>query len=181
MNRLVNKAACIILISTLIWSMPFAAFAAENDVLRTNHINVSDTIDSTSRYLVKTVSNPEISSVGGEWAILGLARSGAETPENYYERYYENVVSELKSKSGELTRVKYSEYSRLILALTAIGRDVTDAGGCNLLEKLSDYNSVIKQGINGPIFALLAFDCGNYAVPRTAGVTVQTTRELLID
>ncbi|MDD2189460.1 MAG: S-layer homology domain-containing protein [Eubacteriales bacterium] len=162
-------------------SLKATTVVVENDELQTKHIDVSNDIGRASRYLVKTVSNPMISAVGGEWTILGLARSGVETPEDYYERYYENVVSELKLKSGNLTKVKYSEYSRLILALTAIGRDVTNVGGYNLTEKLSDYNNVIKQGINGPIFALLALDSGDYEIPQAASVTVQTTRELLID
>jgi hypothetical protein len=181
LNKLIRRAACIILSCALILSMPFAALALKNDAQRMKHSIVSDTIDLTSQYLIKTISNPTISPVGGEWVILGLARSEAEIPENYYERYYENVVSELKSKDGNLTRVKFSEYSRLILALTAIGRDVTDVGGYNLLEKLADYNSIIKQGINGPIFALLALDCNNYEIPQLQGITIQTTRELLID
>ncbi len=162
-------------------SLEHPVVTTDNDELQAKHIDVSDGIDRAGRYLIKTVSNPVISAVGGEWTILGLARSGVEAPENYYERYYGNVVSELKSKSGNLTKVKYSEYSRLILALTAIGRDVTNVGGYNLLEKLSDYNSVIKQGINGPIFALLALDSGDYAIPQAAGIKVLTNRELLID
>lgn len=180
-NKPILKISCIILICALIWSVTFTAFAEGKDDSRTNDIGVSGVIDLTSHYLVKTVLDPSISSVGGEWAILGLARSGADTPENYYETYYENVVSELESKGGNLTRVKFSEYSRLVLALTAIGQDVTDVGGYNLLEKLVDYNSLIKQGINGPIFALLAFDCKDYEIPQVSGMTVQTTRELLID
>lgn len=181
LNKSIRRAACIILTCALIWSMPFAALASENDAQQMKRSNVSDSIDLMCQYLVKAISNPSISDVGGEWGILGLARSGAVTPENHYERYYENVVSELKARDGNLTRVKYSEYSRLILALTAIGRDVRDVGGYNLLEKLADYNSVIKQGINGPIFALLALDCNDYEIPQLPGITVQTTRELLIN
>ena len=65
----------------------------------------------------------------------------------------------------------------MILALTAIGKDVTNVGGYNLLAGLSDLEFVKYQGNNGPIWALLALDSGNYPVP--SGGT--TTRQALID
>ena len=83
--------------------------------------------------------------------------------------------------SGVLSNNKYTEYSRVILAMTAIGADVTDVGGYNLLEKLADYNKVIFQGVNGPVWALIALDSYGYDIPVVSGVAVQTTREMLID
>ena len=157
------------------------AFAADSTETWLISADISDAISKTGKYLINTVADPVISSIGGEWAILGLARSGIDVPQSYYEKYYNNVLSELSAKKGNLSNVKYTEYSRLILALTAIGKDVTDVGGYNLLEKLADYNSVIKQGINGPIFALIALDSKDYAIPQVSGVTVQTTRDMLIE
>lgn len=137
-------------------------------------------VSETGNYIKKAVTSPGISSIGGEWAVLGLARSGATVNERYYEDYYSRVVQELTEKQGKLTSTKYTEYSRLILALTAIGRDVRNVGGYNLLEKLADYNQVIKQGVNGPIFALIALDSHAYEIPVLSGVPVQTTRDKLI-
>ena len=77
--------------------------------------------------------------------------------------------------------MKFTEYSRVILALTAINKDVTDVGGYNLLSYLSDFDNVKKQGINGPIFALIAFDAGNYDIPIDKKASVQTTRQGIID
>ena len=51
---------------------------------------------------------------------------------------------------------KYTEYARLTLALTAIGRDPTNVGGYDLLETLCDYDKMISVGINGASWALLA-------------------------
>lgn len=158
-----------------------AAFAAGSAEAGLKSADISDAIGRTGRYIVNTVTDPAVSSIGGEWAILGLARSGIDVPQSYYEKYYKNVLSELSSKQGKLSNVKYTEYSRLILALTAIGKDVTDVGGYNLLEKLADYKSVIKQGINGPVFALIALDSKDYTIPQVSGVAVQTTRDMLID
>ena len=37
----------------------------------------------------------------------------------------------------------------------------------NLLEPLADMDYVKKQGINGPVFALIALDTGDYEIPQT--------------
>ncbi len=181
MKNILKKGISFFLVCIMVVGMSSAAFAESNADSKLNEAEISAAISKTADYLAGTVTNPVISSIGGEWAVLGLARSEADVPQSYYDKYYNNVVSELKSKEGNLSDVKYTEYSRLILALTAIGRDVTDAAGYNLLEKLADYNRVVKQGINGPIFALIALDSNDYAIPQISGVTVQTTRQMLID
>ncbi|MGI5875549.1 MAG: prenyltransferase/squalene oxidase repeat-containing protein [Dethiobacteria bacterium] len=133
----------------------------------------------TCAYLLKTVPNPRAGSGGSEWAVIGLARAGYEVP-GWYESYYKALKTEVEGKNGVLHDKKYTEYSRAILALTAIGKDPADVGGYNLLAKLGDFEKVLSQGINGPLFALLALDAGNYAIPECAGAKVQTTRELLL-
>lgn len=138
-------------------------------------------LEQTANYIIKTVDQPQMGSIGGEWAVLGLARANSTVPEQYYSDYYKGIVEALTECKGNLSDNKYTEYSRVTLALTAIGKDVTDVGGYNLLEKLADYNKVLKQGINGPIFALIALDTHNYEIPKVEGVEVQITRQLLID
>ena len=70
---------------------------------------------------------------------------------------------------------KSTDNSRVILALTAIGKDPTNVGGHNLLKGLDSMNYINKQGINGPVFALIALDSHNYP---TFG---EVTRDVLID
>ena len=152
------------------WSMAAAA----------NNQQVEEAITDTAAYLQRTVSNPVVSSIGGEWSVLGLARSGQTVPQSYYDTYYNNLVNTLKENDGVLHDKKYTEYSRVILALTAIGKDSSNVGGYNLLEKLGDYDKVVWQGINGPIFALLALDSHNYSIPTCEEAKTQATRELYI-
>lgn len=150
------------------------------DLIKPNP-SIKAAINETAALMYKNTQDPKIGTLGGEWTMLSLARAGYSVPKDYYEKYYTNVVDELKEKGGVLHRIKYTEYSRLILGLTAIGKDVTNVGGYNLLEKLADFNSVKKQGINGPIFALIALDTNNYEIPIMKDVKVQTTRDMLID
>lgn len=113
--------------------------------------------------------------------MFGLARSGVKVPDSYYTKYYANVEATLKEKAGKLHSVKYTEYDRVILALTSINKNIDKVAGYNLLEPLADFDTVIKQGINGPVFALIALDSNHYDIPVVKGVKTQTTRELLID
>ena len=139
---------------------------------------VSDPYISTGDYMEK-LGTPGIGSIGGEWMVIGLARSGRTVPgvEDYYKKALEYIESSIDPDTGRLHKAKSTDNSRMILALTAIGKDVTNVGGYNLLAGLSDLEFVKYQGNNGPIWALLALDSGNYPVP--TGGTV--TRQALID
>ena len=123
---------------------------------------------------------PKFGSIGGEWMVLGLARSGREVPN--VDAYYQNVVAAVQEaiakprNDGRLDATKSTENSRLILALTAIGKDPSNVGGYNLFKDLGDMKYVTYQGTNGPAFALLALDSGNYE-PYAGG---DVTREALI-
>ncbi|REK71176.1 S-layer homology domain-containing protein [Paenibacillus paeoniae] len=142
---------------------------------------VNELIADTAAYMQKTITNPIVGSIGGEWTVFSLARSGVQVPDAYYETYYANLTKTLKAKDGVLHIMKYTEYDRVILALGAIGKDVTKAAGYDLLKPLADFNTLTIQGINGPIFALIALDSRAYEIPQVADVKVQTTRNRLIE
>lgn len=114
-------------------------------------------------------------------ADFGLARSGVKVPQKYFDTYYENVEAAVREKNGVLSDRKYTEYSRTVLALTAIGKNPADVAGFDLLKPLADFEQVTKQGINGTIFALLALDSGNYEMPEDPDAAVQATRQMYVD
>ncbi|AOY75867.1 S-layer homology domain-containing protein [Clostridium formicaceticum] len=152
-------------------------------------LTVKEQLERNFAYIVNTVDNPAYGTLEGEWSILSLARGEYVVPEGYYDIYYTNVENEVArlmpasgaKPDGRLDRNKGTEHSRVILGLTAIGKDITDVVGYDLRDGLADFNFVIKQGINGPIFALIALDSKNYEIPVIEGVSQQTTREKLIN
>ena len=160
---------CIFL--AIIFSLPLTAFSATQ--------KESTCYQQTARLLASQTPQG-ISSIGGEWLVIGMARGNCSVTKNYYSDYKEKVIDIIKEKDGVLSSSKYSEYSRVILALTSIGADVTDVGGYNLLSYLSDFSKVKRQGINGPVWALIALDSNNYAIPK-GDSTDTATREKLID
>lgn len=141
---------------------------------------VNEVTEAAAKYIAETVKEPAVGSIGGEWAVLGLARSGYAVPQDYFEKYYQGVEKYVKDCGGVLHERKYTEYSRVIVALSAIGKDPANVGGYNLLEALGDYDNTVWQGLNGPIWALIALDSGNYAVPQNAAAKTQASREMYL-
>ena len=168
----IRKLAALILVLSVLFSLAVPTLAASS---------VQTEMQGSAAYMVSAVKAPEVSSIGGEWAVLGLARSGYSVPADYYDEYYTRVEKYVKNCSGVLHERKYTEYSRVILALTAIGRDPSNVAGYNLLMPLGDFDKTIWQGLNGPIWALIALDSGNYTIPKNTTAKTQSTRQLFVD
>lgn len=96
-----------------------------------------------------------------EWELICSAGRN-EITKKEAEDYSASLSSMLKKNNGVINKRKYTEYSKTILTLTAIGKDPSNIGGYNLLSRLEEEKNVTKQGINGPIWALIALDCGGY-------------------
>lgn len=137
-------------------------------------------LEETAALLQNATPSPTVNSVGGEWLILGLARSDLGVDPAYYEQYYKNVEDYLTQCGGVLHERKYSEYSRVILALTVIGKDPTNVAGYDLTKPLSNFDQTCFQGINGPMFALIALDSHGYDLPTADEGITQATKDMYI-
>ncbi len=151
------------------------------DVLKSPKSDVEKIYTTTGDLLEQLAKDnvPDVSSVGGDWLALALYRSGRSVPAGYYE----NVVAYVKANCNDRGQVSHvsTDNSRLILALTAAGKDVTHVGGHNLLQGLSEMKFVKRQGINGAIWVLLALDSAAYKIPAAPAGAEQTTREKLVE
>lgn len=136
-----------------------------------------DPIARTAQWLLQEVPEPNLGPVGGEWTVLGLVRGEQILPEDYLEGYYDRLCDAVGEKDGILHEKKYTEYSRVILALTAIGKDPRDVAGFDLLQPLADQKQTVFQGVNGAAYALLALDSGNYEIPLLKTDGEQASRE----
>ena len=174
MARIMKKGFCLMLALVMMLGICVPAAAA-------NKNDISSAVKESAEFMLGAVKTPQVGSIGGEWAVIGLARSGYSVPQEYWNDYYATVEEYVKSCDGVLHKKKYTEYSRVPVALTAIGADPTNVAGYNLLTPLGDFEKTIWQGINGPIWALIALDTGNYDIPINAEAKTQATRQLYID
>lgn len=126
-------------------------------------------------YIQGAVSAPVVSYLFGEWAVLGQARAKVPLSEAYIAAYYEKVVAYVKANIGsdgvlvdpESHNPTVTDNERIILALTAIGKDPANVGDKNLLTALQDKDimkvtDTSKTDINGLVMGLLALNSRNY-------------------
>ena len=126
-------------------------------------------------YIQSAVSAPVVSYLFGEWAVLGQARAKVPLSEAYIAAYYEKVVAYVQKNMGadgvlvdpESRNPTVTDNERIILALTAIGKDPANVGGKNLLTALQDKDimkvtDTSNTDINGLVMGLLALNSRNY-------------------
>lgn len=140
--------------------------------------SVDQVMEETKAHMLSIDKSP---TVGSEWFVIGLARSGLDLGDSYFATFYNHYANYLEENKGVLTNNKYTEYSKAIVTMTAIGKDARDIAGYNLFEPLADFEQVKAQGINGPIWALIALHTNpEYSIPQVSGVNEQTTEEGLV-
>ena len=147
-----KKIFSVFLITALILSVNITAFAETG-------------LYDACEYLKTAVEEPEFSSIGGEWSIIAQLRSGNVTLNDEYITNYISKVTQYVNENehdGILNDRASTDNSRLILALSASGRNASDFNGVNLVSPLTDINFVSSQGVNADAYALIALDCKNY-------------------
>lgn len=150
----------ILLVFTIVFSIVLCTSFNNKSYAEENSIKIEKALSETMEYIIKNKD-----SFSDAWPIIGIVRSGSRKIDNISKSYVSTLKKELREKNGVLTISKYSDYSKAILALTALGIDPRNVNGYNLIDNLSDMDKITIQGINGPLWALLAIDSNNYNSP----------------
>ena len=164
-----RKILVLLLVTALLAASAVPAFATD------------DPLTAAADYVYHSVQTPQPGSVGGEWAVLGLARSGYAVPQSWYDGYYAALEKYVTACGGVLSTRKYTEYSRTIVGLAAMGRDARSVAGYDLTAPLGDYDKTVYQGTSGPVWALIALDSMDYPMPVCDGAAVPATRQKYVD
>lgn len=179
MKKIRNRALSLVLVlavsfTMLLGSTSFAQAASYNDTKKA--------FEKSGDYIYNTVKEPVTGSVGGDWVMYGLGNAGYKISDAYIEKYVESVKAALdegyRGTVGILHDKKFTEYARAIIGCTTVGIDATNVGGYDLTAPLADFVNIKWQGMNGPIWALIALDSGDYDVPKyTASYAYGTLTE----
>ncbi|WP_394926158.1 prenyltransferase/squalene oxidase repeat-containing protein [uncultured Robinsoniella sp.] len=131
-----------------------------------------------------------VGSTAGDWAAIGIGRSGYADDYNAYLAVTAAYISNSYQKYGELDRTKATEWQRIGLAVLAAGGDPVSIGEDqegNPIDLVADgtYNrgkvmSLGMQGTNGLIFGLLLMDSMRYDIPADAADTREGLLEKII-
>lgn len=132
--------------------------------------SLEDSLSKTIDYLHSTVTDPRSAQVGGEWAVVDMALANI-SDDAWFQKYIDNLSKRIDECNGILDEKKYTEYSRAIIALSAIGKDAsafqTNKASYDMVSHLTDKQEngdycTYWQGNNGVAYALMAVDSGNY-------------------
>ena len=128
---------------------------------------------------VKYLQTQSMEKYGDEWNIFTVLRTGGSISQEKLDIYYESVANQLK-KAASSRKFRYTDAARVAITLAAMGKDLTDVDGVNLMQMI--YNDELKTKMskdtsNCPIWGLIALDCQNAEIPSDA----VWTREKLID
>lgn len=137
--------------------------------------------------LMSEVFLDSVGSTAGDWAAIGIGRSGYADDYNAYLAVTSAYISKSYQENGYLDRTKATEWQRIGLAVLSAGGDPVSIGEDqegNPIDLVADgsYNrgkvmSLGTQGTNGLIFGLLLMDSMRYDIPADAA----DTREGLLE
>lgn len=140
-------------------------------------------------------SVPGIENANALYTVFSLLRAGYEKPE-FYGAVYGKIERQLKEiketgktydeiSGKDITETSiveggYAEhtYAKIVLCVTAMGKDASDIGGFNLIEKMAQKSVYEASNVyTREATMLLALDCKEYPLP--AGENYVTRGELV--
>ncbi len=135
--------------------------------------------EATAAVLDNALKEAQEPAFEDEWQVLALVRAGAEVPDGYYQQYYDDIVKTLEKYDGKLREGGDlpTDYAKVILALNATGRDVTDVGGYDLMKIMKETYEKKGGTANQVSFALIAIN----AASGNKNVKMGAFEETLID
>ncbi len=99
---------------------------------------------------------------GEEWTIYTLLRDGQTLSQQQLDSYYNDVVTNAHSWN---VNVLPTEVERAAIALSVMGKDITNVDGINFAELICNHPNLTKQGSNALVWALIALDMNNTEIP----------------
>ena len=137
-----------------------AATRAQLAAILARIVSVHTPLDAVQLYTLTKIPAP---GYGDEWVVFDTARLRSGATPAYETGWYEKLAAQVSATNGTLNARYATDYARVVLTVTALGRDATNVAGYDLTAPLQDVARVTAQGVNGAIYALLALDSGSYA------------------
>lgn len=191
MNKKKWLSILLVFVMTFTGILPNAAAQAEDKVAAAQK-QQEVLAEATYQYYFADGSIPGIEDYASNlYVVFSLIRAGYEAPD-FYNAVYEKVEQQLSdlNKGGvvvsawdydanEMVETTLTEddilswgtaelyYAKIVLFLSALGKDATQVGGFNLIEKMAStevYESSMDSYMCVPTM-LLALDCSEYELP----------------
>ena len=106
---------------------------------------------------VEYLKTQKMAGYNDEWNVFTVLRSGGKIDQSVLDSYYANVVNKLEKGTDKL---RATDIARVSITLAAMGKDLTDIEGINLMEAIytdapstkigNDTTNAADMGINCP-------------------------------
>jgi hypothetical protein len=141
-----------------------AAFTVTVNAAQTTPVDYETALSGTLGWIRANTTAPTVGSVGGEWAVLALARAGVKD-DDWNGKYLSSLDAAIAGNSPELRN--WTDYQRVTLALTALGLDAAAYKGHDMTEIFKNFvvssgRPSNSQAFNAEIYALIALDSKPY-------------------
>ncbi|MCR5629544.1 prenyltransferase/squalene oxidase repeat-containing protein, partial [Eubacterium sp.] len=89
-----------------------------------------------------------------QWEMISLLSSGKEMDRNYLNGYREEFINSIDAIKGVISS-KGTDYSKAVITMSTLGINHND-DKYNITNHLTNQEEISAQGLNGPIWALIA-------------------------
>ena len=191
-----RKVIVYFLALLILWSVvPVATVQASsvgrraNSAQSRNKVSWETAMNRSLDWIYESVSpNPVVGSVGGEWAVLALARAERVNANDPWVRAWLADLDRTLVEVNRLARTndihnppsvgtfpsalrRWTDFQRVTIALSALGIDASDHNGRDLTEVFNSHVPVarrhaLNQTVNVDTFALIALDTNAYSGDR---------------
>lgn len=116
--------------------------------------DISRQFKTTVDEVMKEIPEPQANEPGSDWIIFAMLQTDMIRSKDYISAYYDSLRAQVKSTKGDV-----GDYptDKIKLAMLAMAHNQTprDVEGYNLIAEADNYDEIIEQGLNGPMFALI--------------------------
>ena len=119
-------------------------------------------------------------TMGTDWNALGLARYGKKVSSSYEDSVLTYLEQYPNKEDLRKKFTKSTDFSRIAIAMAAIGHNPTAIGQYNFIEEIYNNNKLESQGVNGLVYGLIALDTYTYAIPADAKYTKEHIIEMIL-
>lgn len=142
----------------------------KGDKADTDNLALAKSGADSAAVWIKGQAKDNLKATKDDWTVFTLLRHGETLSNAQTGSYYDSVVEKVKEWENDPNLPdgpKPTDIAKISLALTMLGKDITDVDGVNLAEMM--YNSTrLKEGSNELIWVLLALDAANIQIPADA-------------
>ncbi len=143
-----NRVIAILLTITLAFGVIFCTTGCE----KSN--KVTDVRTQTLQTVANSITEPAFGV--DDWSVFALLVADYDA-QNIYDAYYNSLVEGMKAEMTASEKV-YTNFSKAVMLLSAMGKSAEDVGGYDILQELYNVDNVSIQGASGMSYALIALD-----------------------